>query len=197
MRWLTVAGILDSVSVFDLRPNPPPEELPLTGAAGLPALLALLSLVAVTVILIARELRRRQVPASLSPDDRARRSLDELAANLPATPEGVERFCRLLCDVIRLYVEQRFALPATQQTTVEFLQAIQNSSEFSASHRTLLVDLLSHCDRAKFAPARPPADDCRGLLQTARRFVEETGNPPPGEPGLVGPNRIGETGQVP
>ena len=81
-------------------------------------------------------------------------------------------------EVIRDYIERRFNVIATQRTTEEFLQTLlQSSNEALARHRSLLAEFLQQCDFVKFAGASLAVTDMEALLQSARRFVLQTGEP--------------------
>jgi hypothetical protein len=86
----------------------------------------------------------------------------------------VERYHTLLSDVVRRYLELRFQLPASQQTTPEFLQATAASGLLAPEQQALLGGFLERCDLAKFARAGFSADECRQAAETARTFVQET-----------------------
>src|SRR5262249_27379888 len=120
------------------------------------------------------ELRRRRPAVSLSPDEWARRALDDIARmGLPAAGE-IERFHTLVCDVLRQYLERRFDLPVSRQTTVEFLERLHELPLPSDGQRASLRALMRPFDLAKFARARPTPAQCDDLLATARRLVDET-----------------------
>jgi hypothetical protein len=117
--------------------------------------------------------RRRSGPV-LSAAQWAQRELDRLLAlNLPQAGE-IERFHTLLSNVVRRYLENRFELPARRQTTPEFLRAMEGSSLLPAEQQKVLRDFLERCDLAKFARARPDAEECLATLAMARTFVEHT-----------------------
>jgi Domain of unknown function (DUF4381) len=81
-------------------------------------------------------------------------------------------------EVIRSYIERRFEVVATQQTTEEFLQTLlQGSHEPLTRHRTLLAEFLQQCDFVKFAGASLAVTNMEALLESARGFVLQTGEP--------------------
>jgi hypothetical protein len=81
-------------------------------------------------------------------------------------------------EIIRNYIERRFDVVATQQTTEEFLQALLlGSNETLTRHRTLLAEFLQQCDFVKFAGASLAVTNMEALLQSARGFVLQTGEP--------------------
>ncbi len=124
-------------------------------------------------------LRRRFVKPTppLTPHEWAAQELDRLAAlHLPESGE-LERYHTLLSDIVRVYLEQRFSLPASQQTTVEFLETMRRSPQLTAAQQRLLRDFLERCDMAKFARAAPPPEECQAIADMARNFVQETTPP--------------------
>jgi len=110
------------------------------------------------------------------------RELDRIEAlRLPESAE-VERYHTLLSDVMRTYLEQRFQLPASHQTTTEFLETMHRSPQLTPAQRHLLRDFLDRCDLAKFARAVPSPPECRAVADMARSFVKETIPPADGKP---------------
>jgi len=99
------------------------------------------------------------------------RQIDSL--NLPDTGQ-VDKYHTLYSEVIRHYLEKRFQVRASRQTTPEYLQAIRASSLLDSSQRNMLKEFLERCDLAKFAQIRFPKEDCQALGQSGRNFVEQT-----------------------
>jgi hypothetical protein len=121
-------------------------------------------------------LRRRLAapPPPLLPHEWAVRELDRIEAMQLAEAGEAERYHTLLSDVVRVYLERRFSLPASQQTTVEFLETMRRSPQLTPAQQGLLRDFLQRCDMAKFARAAPPPEECRAVAGMARSFVQET-----------------------
>jgi hypothetical protein len=119
----------------------------------------------------------------LAPHEWATQELDRIEAQqLPEAGE-LERYHTLLSDVVRAYLERRFSLPASQQTTPEFLEAMRRSPQLTPEQQGLLRDFLQRCDMAKFARAAPSPDECRAVAAMARGFVQETTPPATGARG--------------
>jgi hypothetical protein len=94
------------------------------------------------------------------------------------SPATAREFGIAASEVIRNYIEKRFAVIATQRTTEEFLQTLlQSSNEALARHRPLLAEFLQQCDFVKFAGTSLAVADMESLFQSARGFVMETGEP--------------------
>ena len=91
-------------------------------------------------------------------------------------PATAREFAIAASDVIRKYVEKRFAVIATQRTTEEFLQTLlQTANDALGRHRALLEDFLGQCDLVKFAGTSLAIADMESLFRRARDFVLETG----------------------
>jgi hypothetical protein len=115
----------------------------------------------------------RQIP----PDERARQRLTEALALV----DQPERFCTLVSEITRTYLEERFGLRAPERTTEEFVQELTRSAALDSRHKQLLADFLSSCDLVKFAKFEPDRTELLGLHASASRLIEETApmRPPP------------------
>lgn len=95
------------------------------------------------------------------------------ARGLPAKRE-FGRYYDDLSGIVRRYVSLRYAIPAEQQTTREFLDAAKSRPEFPDQETDRLHALLRLADLVKFAAAEPTCDECDSHLAEARAFVEST-----------------------
>ena len=68
--------------------------------------------------------------------------------------------------------QQQHGLPATRQTSIEFLTALAKAASFSSEEKSLLEDFLNRCDLIKFARYEATTSDSELLLQEAIRFVK-------------------------
>ena len=75
-------------------------------------------------------------------------------------------------DILRKYVTQQYGLPATRQTSIEFLTALAKASPFSTEEKSLLEDFLNRCDLIMFARYEATTSDSELLLEEAIRFVK-------------------------
>jgi len=82
------------------------------------------------------------------------------------------QFSIRVSDVLRRYVTQQYGLPATRQTSIEFLTAAAKAPSFSADEKSLLEDFLNRCDLIKFARYEATTSDSELLLEEAIRFVK-------------------------
>ena len=107
-------------------------------------------------------------------DPRKKAVFERLCVEEDLTPSQVLR------RLIRSYIEQRFLVTATRQTTEEFLRDLLQDADVSlAQHQALLGEFLHQCDFVKFAALSLTLNNMEGLRQSARTFVLETSKPEP------------------
>ncbi|MDR0534095.1 MAG: DUF4381 domain-containing protein [Verrucomicrobiales bacterium] len=90
--------------------------------------------------------------------------------------EGNARaFSGEVSDIVRGYLERRFRVPSTHQTTEEFIRsATQNANGELEPHLPQLNDFLGYCDMAKFARSELNVEQMQLMLDSAARFIEST-----------------------
>ena len=113
--------------------------------------------------------RKPPVPPKL-PREIALEELDWIAREIDRM--SPYQFSIRVSDVLRKYVTQQYGLPATRQTSIEFLNALAKGLSFSEEERLLLEDFLNRCDLIKFARYEATTSDSELLLQEAIRFVK-------------------------
>ena len=82
------------------------------------------------------------------------------------------QFSIRVSDILRRYVTQQYGVPATRQTSIEFLTATAKAPSFSTDDKSLLEDFLNRCDLIKFAKYEATTSDSDLLLEEAIRFVK-------------------------
>jgi len=82
------------------------------------------------------------------------------------------QFSIRVSDILRRYVTQQYGVPATRQTSIEFLTAAAKAPSFSADDKSLLEDFLNRCDLIKFARYEATSADSQLLIEEATRFVK-------------------------
>ena len=127
-----------------------------------------LSLLGLVVWLIVKR-RKPTIPPKL-PRHIALEELDRIGRDIEKM--SPYQFSIRVSDILRKYVTQQYGLPATRQTSIEFLTALAKASPFSTEEQTLLEDFLNRCDLIKFARYEATASDSELLLQEAIRFVK-------------------------
>jgi hypothetical protein len=159
----------------DIRDIRGPKALP--GSWIVPAVLV--GVLVVTLGVAYAIWRRRQRAARRRKLTLAEQTLERLEGTKPLMqPATAREFGIAASEVIRHYIEKRFAVIATQRTTEEFLQTLLQSPNAALSrHRSLLAEFLQQCDFVKFAGASLAVTDLEALFRSARGFVLETGEP--------------------
>jgi hypothetical protein len=127
-----------------------------------------LSLLGLAGWLFARR-RKPPVPPKL-PREIALEELERISSEIERM--SPYQFSIRVSDILRKYVTQQYGLPATRQTSIEFLTALAKASPFSTEDKSLLEDFLNRCDLIKFARYEATTSDSELLLQEAIRFVK-------------------------
>ena len=85
-----------------------------------------------------------------------------------------ELFFVTLSDILRLYIEKRFRLPATEKTSEEFIAQVRNDSMLSEDHKFSLEKFMTTADMVKFAKMSADNQQKQECLSMAGNFVRET-----------------------
>lgn len=144
----------------------------LLGWIGLGILLA-----AVVIFLLSYWLKKRPkqqgpVVVQRSPLEIALERLEELeirGMQMEPDPFVVE-----VSDIVRFYLENSLRIPALEQTSEEFLQALNERKDVPAVLEQYMPQFLEQCDRVKFARQLLAHSQREGLLATAGSVVRET-----------------------
>jgi Domain of unknown function (DUF4381) len=176
--WLAfLAGAAVAEAADDIRDIRGPKAVT-PGSWLVPAVIAgVLVVVFCVAYVLWRRRHRGPAPRNLTLSEQ---TLERLDATRPLmSPATAREFGIAASEVIRSYIEKRFAVVATQRTTEEFLQALlQSSNEALARHRSLLAEFLQQCDFVKFAGTSLAVTDMESVFQSARSFVLATGESP-------------------
>jgi hypothetical protein len=112
-------------------------------------------------------------PDTRSPEEIAESELAALEAS-PAWAEGRHKeFYGALTEILRRYLERRFAFPATRETTTEIHRRMR-MLEVDRQLLTVFKDLFDRADLVKFAKIPAQARWGDSDLTAARRLVRET-----------------------
>jgi hypothetical protein len=144
----------------------------LIGWIGL-AVIVVAALTALVVYLIRRRpAASGPVIPERSPLEIALERLNRLqndGSNMEADPFVVE-----VSDIVRYFLEDSLKLPAREQTSEEFLQALQGNGDLPKVLEQHMPDFLEQCDRVKFARQMLALAQREELLNTAGTVVRET-----------------------
>jgi len=83
-----------------------------------------------------------------------------------------EYYCELT-EILRAFIEDRFAIPAMEQTTDEIVQAMRHYPDFTDENRAKVKRLLFLADLVKFAKEKPIGQENETHFATVEEFVRE------------------------
>lgn len=185
-----VASLLpEDLAELAIKDIAAPVALPNTSRAAWYAVAALVLAVAGVVAAWAlwrRRKRRVESVEVIPPHELAFRALEAVLAEQLIEKGEFKQFYIRVSDILRRFLENRFALHAPERTTEEFLAELGASDVLESAHKALLHDFLGHCDLVKFAEHEPSNDDIQRTFDTCKQFVLDT------EPSGVGPEQGSE-----
>ncbi|MBW2682948.1 MAG: hypothetical protein JRC69_05230 [Deltaproteobacteria bacterium] len=173
----------NATSLQQPQPAGQPQEirdiygpLELTERAGMllyGGVIALLLLLAVAVFLLLKRRKKSTTPPT-PPWEKALSELTEARKLL--NPDRALLYMDRVSLILRNYVESRFGIKSTRQTTGEFLSTLGSSSADPSirSCKTELQTCLEQCDMAKFAHQIPLQENMELMEGAIIGFVEKT-----------------------
>lgn len=150
----------------------PGEGLPLWGWA---LVLLALAVIAAGVFFWIRRKREKAMEAALAArpaHERALEALEKLKALL--SENNCMDFIIEVSLILRVYIQDRFALRAPHRSTEEFLVEASSSESLFFEQQELLGDFLRQCDLVKFARRNAALHQMETLYRTAEQFVRDT-----------------------
>ena len=166
------AGEGEPTDIRDVKPlRKPPSRWP--------AVAALIAAVLGGVALLAawwwrRRRRAQATEPPLPPYEAALQALARLRHTDFGDPESVRAYYFALSEVVRVYVEGRFGLNATDLTTEEIVTRVGDVEGLSGDDSARLCGLLTAADRVKFARVFPSSREIEATFDQALAFVEST-----------------------
>lgn len=121
-----------------------------------------------------RRAERRARRPPIPPHELAFAALARLRGTDFNDPEAVRRFYFQLSEVVRVYVEGRFDLNATDLTTEEILADLVDLEQLPTAQNDNLQQFLVDTDQVKFAHREPAPDEIEAVYERALGFVEAT-----------------------
>ncbi len=154
---------------------------PLMVKKGAPIFLitAILLILLVAAGLMLRKLYLNKITAqrkepALTPEEIVFKELERIESLGLLEKSKIKEYYYLVSLALRTYLENRFSLKAPEQTTEEFLGSVINSDKLEGRHINILKEYLNHCDLVKYAKFDPGKAQAESLVDTTRRFIEET-----------------------
>lgn len=162
----------DMAPIKDIHPEPSDWTDYLPWILGVAAVMAVLYLFYV-LINRRREARMRSRTLALPPHELALKKLEVLQQKNRISRGQVKEHYAELTDIIREYLEKRFAVPAQESTTYETVLRLKKAA-FPQQWLQPLQELLEQADLAKFARVVPDDSFREYSFQLARNLVLET-----------------------
>ncbi len=166
-----------------IKPIKGPMKVPLTFREILPWLLLGLGIILLlTGVIWYLKKRKKHEPifqlrprVKLLPHEMALQELEKLRIKKLWQNGRVKEYYTELTDILRIYIESRFLVPAMEQTSAEILHALSDHPEIPRMQWDNLGSVLMLADMVKFAKAQPSHTENDGSLETAIGFVTDTG----------------------
>ena len=121
--------------------------------------------------------KRKQLPPPLSLRRRTLNALDSLRTEVHARRMSAKEGIAGVSDLLRLYLEERYALPASGKTTPEFLSEMEFTAAIPGQAGSFLKNFLNAADMIKFAQAPCDAPAVTTAINSAVELVENTSEP--------------------
>ena len=183
MNWSIEFGIQSEASWLDptlQKDQPIPVFKPLTQIISENALpIGIFVFFLFTVLLTWIYLRNRSASSveqvAPPPVDPYKEALDNIA-ELQSRKPGLQPkpFVFRLSEILRVYIEKLFKVPAMELTSEEFMREIVSHSFFRNRYEDLIREFVERGDRVKYSKELMGQDEMKQLLNTALHIVEDT-----------------------
>jgi hypothetical protein len=165
------------------RPNDikPPIDYPITLAEALPWVAGGLLVLAIAAFLIYYwDRRRRNQPLFFKPKPKepahvvALRNLQLLKEEQLWQQGRIKDFHTRISEILRTYIEDRFAISAMEQTSDEILFSFESGNACGAKELDMLREVFAISDLVKFAKYSAAPDENETAFVRVKSFVEQT-----------------------
>ena len=142
----------------------------------LPSLLVVLFLFGLSCFVLHAKRKRASQDSLpvLPPDQRALQMIEDLRRSRPSGFPELREEALACSNMLRLYVETRFAWTTRDLTTEELLSDPRFAKVLSAQAGLDLRTFLEHHDAVKFAGYEPDTEEREGMLQRMEDFIRGT-----------------------
>jgi hypothetical protein len=159
----------------------PPIEYPVTFAEAAPYVFGGLLIVALIVFLIYfLHQRNKNKPLFFRPKPKepphiiALRDLKKLKDEKMWQQGKTKEFYTRISEIVRVYIEDRFSIPAMEQTSDEILQVFEQLKACAKEDLEELRNVFYTSDLVKFAKFTPTPDINENCFRHTELFVEKT-----------------------
>tara|TARA_Y200000002_G_C22657427_1_gene654127 strand:+ start:540 stop:1139 length:600 start_codon:yes stop_codon:yes gene_type:complete len=132
-----------------------------------------------TVLLVFLILRKKkksdlteEIQIPIDPYEDALNKVGDLQKQSP--PLSPKPFVFRLSEILRIYVERVFSVPAMELTGEEFMREIASHSFFKDRYDQILREFIDQGDRIKYSKENKDDGQMKLLLETALHFVKDT-----------------------
>lgn len=165
-----------------IKPIIGPMNVPISFREMLPWLLAALAVILLVILAVWYFNKRRKMEPVfslkpkilLSPHERALQEIEQLRMKKLWQSGRVKEYHSELTEILRRYIEDRFKVPALEQTSAEITGSLMTHSECPEQELERLGNLLILADMVKFAKAQPLAAENETSLTEGIEFVNKT-----------------------
>lgn len=180
MGVMTMA--LDTANPDAIADIKPPIKAPISFKEILPyALIGYFILFIISFLVYYFEKRKKNEPLfSRKPKPKepahiiAYRDLNKLKRDKLWQKNLIKKYHSDLTEIVRVYIEDRFLIPAMEQTSDEILDSFKKSQIIDSLLFDALRELLKLADLVKFAKAIPLADENEKCIKDAYMFIDRT-----------------------
>lgn len=172
LLYLIAPGLLQAQTgeLPEIRDIAPPFAIPLLPLWAVILLTVLGTLLAAFILWwLLKRIRTKETPP-LPPRDLAMQSLEAMRPQIDT--DSPSAFTVEVAGVLRRFVMGQYGIPATRQTSQEFLLTLSKNTSFSPTTQALLKSFLDKYDLIEFAKLQATSEDNRDLWEKARKFVQ-------------------------
>lgn len=142
-------------------------------------IISLSILIIITVLIFILFLRRKKKgeskekePKKIDPYQDALSNIQSLQDQKPVL--SAKPFVFRLSEILRIYVERVFKVPAMELTGEEFMREIASHTFFKNRYDKILQEFVDQGDRIKYSKENSEDGQMNLLLETALHFVKDT-----------------------
>lgn len=143
----------------------------------IPAIVIIITIIVIVYIYIRKKQNKPILPFLIKPEDPpyvvALKALDALKEKRLWQKQLYKQYYTELTDIIRIYLEKQFNIPALESLSYEIISHLKNKN-FDEDLIKNMKALFETADFVKFAKAEPLADENDWHLKNAYIFIERT-----------------------